>query len=142
MLSFKPAFPLSSYTRIKRLFSSSSLSVVRVVSSGMMAHNQQQILLALVSKYNSCCPLVPDPVVSLPPEASASTLASLHSQDSSHRNPLKPKSVGGALVLITSNASISQEASRHLQHELTRCETCSVTLLSLFPAASSSLFFF
>ena len=33
MLSFKPAFSLSSYTFIKRLFSSSSLSAVRVVSS-------------------------------------------------------------------------------------------------------------
>ena len=33
MLSFKPAFSLSSFTFIKRLFSSSSLSAVRVVSS-------------------------------------------------------------------------------------------------------------
>ena len=33
MLSFKPAFPLSSFTLIKRLFSSSSLSTIRVVSS-------------------------------------------------------------------------------------------------------------
>ena len=33
MLSFKPAFSLSSFTFIKRLFSSSSLSVTRVVSS-------------------------------------------------------------------------------------------------------------
>ena len=33
MLSFKPAFPLSSFTLIKRLFSSSSLSPIRVVSS-------------------------------------------------------------------------------------------------------------
>ena len=32
MTSFKPAFPLSSFTFIKRLFSSSSLSVIRVVS--------------------------------------------------------------------------------------------------------------
>ena len=32
MLSFKPAFSLSSFTFIKRLFSSSSLSVIRVVS--------------------------------------------------------------------------------------------------------------
>ena len=32
-LSFKPAVSLSSYTFIKRLFSSSSLSAVRVVSS-------------------------------------------------------------------------------------------------------------
>ena len=33
MLSFKSAFSLSSFTLIKRLFSSSSLSVIRVVSS-------------------------------------------------------------------------------------------------------------
>ena len=33
MLSFKPAFPLSSFTFIKKLFSSSSLSAIRVVSS-------------------------------------------------------------------------------------------------------------
>ena len=33
MLSFKPTFSLSSFTFIKRLFSSSSLSAVRVVSS-------------------------------------------------------------------------------------------------------------
>ena len=33
MFSFKPAFALSSFTFIKRLFSSSSLSAIRVVSS-------------------------------------------------------------------------------------------------------------
>ena len=33
MLSFKPAFQLSSFTFIKRIFSSSSLSAIRVVSS-------------------------------------------------------------------------------------------------------------
>ena len=33
MLSFKPTFSLSSFTFIKRLFSSSSLSSIRVVSS-------------------------------------------------------------------------------------------------------------
>ena len=36
MLSFKPAFSLSSFTFIKRLFSSSSLSVVRVESSAYL----------------------------------------------------------------------------------------------------------
>ena len=36
MLSFKPAFSLSSFTLIKRLFSSSSLSVIRVVSSAYL----------------------------------------------------------------------------------------------------------
>ena len=35
-LSFKPAFPLSSFTFIKRLFSSSSLSAIRVVSSAYL----------------------------------------------------------------------------------------------------------
>ena len=33
MLSFKPAFPLSSFTFIKKLFSSSLLAAIRVVSS-------------------------------------------------------------------------------------------------------------
>ena len=36
MLSFKPAFSLSSFTFIKRLFSSSSLSVIKVVSWAYM----------------------------------------------------------------------------------------------------------
>ena len=36
MLSFKPAFSLSSFTFIRRLFSSSSLSAVRVVSSAYL----------------------------------------------------------------------------------------------------------
>ena len=36
MLSFKPAFSLSSYTFIKRLFRSSSLSAIRVLSSAYL----------------------------------------------------------------------------------------------------------
>ena len=36
MLSFKPTFSLSSFTFIKRLFSSSSLSAIRVVSSAFL----------------------------------------------------------------------------------------------------------
>ena len=36
MLSFKPAFSLSSFTFIKRLFSSSSFSAIRVVSSAYL----------------------------------------------------------------------------------------------------------
>ena len=36
MLNFKPAFSLSSFTLIKRLFSSSSLSAIRVVSSAYL----------------------------------------------------------------------------------------------------------
>ena len=36
MLSFKPAFSLSSFTFIKRLFSSSSLSAIKVVSSAYL----------------------------------------------------------------------------------------------------------
>ena len=36
MLSFKPAFSLSSFTLIKSLFSSSSLSAIRVVSSAYL----------------------------------------------------------------------------------------------------------
>ena len=37
MLSFKPAFSLSSFTFIKRLFSSSLLSAIRVVSSAYLS---------------------------------------------------------------------------------------------------------
>ena len=36
MLSFKPTFSLSSFTLIKRLFSSSSLSAIRVISSAFL----------------------------------------------------------------------------------------------------------
>ena len=36
MLSFKPAFSLSSFTFFKRLFSSSSLSAIRVVASAYL----------------------------------------------------------------------------------------------------------
>ena len=36
MLSFKPAYSLSSFTFIKRFFSSSSLSAIRVVSSAYL----------------------------------------------------------------------------------------------------------
>ena len=36
ILSFKPALSLSSFTLIKRLFSSSSLSAIRVVSSAYL----------------------------------------------------------------------------------------------------------
>ena len=45
MLSFKPAFSLSSFTFIKRLFSSSLLSAIRVVSS---AHLRLLIFLAAI----------------------------------------------------------------------------------------------
>ena len=36
MLDFKPSFSLSSFTFIKRLFSSSSLSAIRVVPSAFL----------------------------------------------------------------------------------------------------------
>ena len=36
MLSFKPTFSLSSFTLIRKLFSSSSLSAIRVVSSAYL----------------------------------------------------------------------------------------------------------
>ena len=45
MLNFKPTFALSSFTFIKRLFSSSSLSAIRVVSS---AHLRLLILLLAI----------------------------------------------------------------------------------------------
>ena len=54
MLSFKPTFSLSSFTFIKRLLSSSSLSVIRVVSS---AYLRLLILLAiLIPAYVSSSP--------------------------------------------------------------------------------------
>ena len=46
MLSFKPAFSLSSFTFIKRLFSASSLSAIRVVSSGYL-----RLLIFLLAIY-------------------------------------------------------------------------------------------
>src|SRR5574340_1246584 len=44
MLSFKPTFSLSSFTFIKRLFSSFSLSAIRVVSSvTLMAESEEEV---------------------------------------------------------------------------------------------------
>ena len=40
MLSFKPAVSLSSFIFIKRFFSFSSLSAIRVVSSGIVVKSQ------------------------------------------------------------------------------------------------------
>ena len=48
MLSFKPTFSLSSFTFIKRLFSSSSLSAIRVVSSAYL-----RLLIFLISPWYS-----------------------------------------------------------------------------------------
>ena len=50
MLSFKPAFSLSSFTYIKRLFSSSSLSAIRVVSSAYL-----RLLIFLLAVLISAC---------------------------------------------------------------------------------------
>ena len=50
MLSFKPAFSLSSCTFIKRLFSSSSLSAIRVVSSAYL-----RLLIFLPAILNPVC---------------------------------------------------------------------------------------
>ena len=43
MLSFKPAYPLLSFALIKRLFSSSSLSTIRVVSSAYLFSSVQSL---------------------------------------------------------------------------------------------------
>ena len=51
MLSFKPAFSLSSFTFIKRLFSSSSLSATRVVSPAYLT----LLILLLAVLIPSCC---------------------------------------------------------------------------------------
>ena len=50
MLSFKPAFSLSSFTLIKRLFSSSSLSAIRVVASAY-----PRLLIFLPAILNPTC---------------------------------------------------------------------------------------
>ena len=50
MLSFKPAFSLSSFTFIKRLFSSSLLSAIRVVSSAYL-----RLLIFLLAILNPAC---------------------------------------------------------------------------------------
>ena len=50
MLSFKPTFLLSSFTFIKRLFSSSSLSAIRVVSSAYL-----RLLLFLLAVLIPAC---------------------------------------------------------------------------------------
>ena len=51
MLNFKPAFSLSSFTFIKRLFSSSSVSAIRVVSYACLRlwYFSQQLIPACVS---------------------------------------------------------------------------------------------
>ena len=49
MFSFKPTFSLSSYTFIKRLFSSSSLSAIRVVSSAYL-----RLLIFLLAMIPAC----------------------------------------------------------------------------------------
>ena len=50
MLSFKPTFSLSSFTFIKRLFSSSSLSAIRVVSSAYL-----RLLIFLLANLIPAC---------------------------------------------------------------------------------------
>ena len=50
MLSFKPDFPLSSFTFIKKLFSSSSLFAIRVVSSACL-----RLLMFLPVVLNPAC---------------------------------------------------------------------------------------
>ena len=57
MLNFKPIFSLSSFTFIKRLFTSSSLSAIRVVSS---AYLLLLLLLLLLSRF-SCVRLCATP---------------------------------------------------------------------------------
>ena len=66
MLNFKPAFSLSSFTLVKRLFNSSSLSAIRVVSS---AHLSLLIfLLATRKPYHWLCQTIrsvfPTPITS------------------------------------------------------------------------------
>ena len=60
MLSFKPAFSLSSFTLIKRLFSSSSLSAIRVVLSAYLRSSLDKYLFWSSAHFSiglvfSCC---------------------------------------------------------------------------------------
>ena len=68
MLSFKPTFPLSTFTFIKRLYSSSSLSAIRVVSSAYLrllifllailipaCASSSPAFLVMYSAYNTAC---------------------------------------------------------------------------------------
>ena len=50
MLSFKPTFSLSSFTFIKELFSSSSLSTIRVVSSAYLRKTENAVLKLSIQK--------------------------------------------------------------------------------------------
>ena len=57
MLSFKPNFSLSSFTFIKRLFSSSSLSAIRVVSSAylrLLIFLPAILILACADSWETC----------------------------------------------------------------------------------------
>jgi len=56
MLSFKPDFSLSSFTFIKRLFSSSSLSAIRVKSSAYLTL-LIFLLSILIAAYDSSSPI-------------------------------------------------------------------------------------
>ena len=64
MLSFKPAFSLSSFTFLKRMFSSSSLSAIRMVSSAYLRLSEEIIeihihistLFYFLNVYVSGCP--------------------------------------------------------------------------------------
>ena len=62
MLSFKPTFSLSSCTVIKRLFSSSSFSAIRVVLSAylrlLMCKNSTQLWVWLVMEATSDAPML------------------------------------------------------------------------------------
>ena len=53
MLSFKPTFSLSSFTLIKRLFSSSSLSAIRVVSYGTSEYSEKPKQLWETTKWKT-----------------------------------------------------------------------------------------
>ncbi|KAJ1058750.1 hypothetical protein K5549_015800 [Capra hircus] len=55
MLSFKPTFSLSSFTFIKRLFSSSSLSAVRVVSSAYLRLSIFLLAILIPAYAHSLC---------------------------------------------------------------------------------------
>ena len=108
MLSFKPVFSLSSFTFIKRLFSSSSLSAIRVVSS---AYLRLLIFLLVI--------LIPACVSSSPAFRMIYSACKLNKQDDNIQPwhtlfPISNKSV----VLCPVLTIVSWPANRFLRKEV------------------------
>ena len=73
-VELKPTFSLSSFTFLKRLFSSSSFSAIRVMSSAYLIYINMRllifllaILICLLAKLLQSCPTLCDPIDGSPP---------------------------------------------------------------------------